>query len=186
MTPEDYFLRTVTDSSKLRELFAGATPTMPYRVTSDYSYFRRDLAAERMLLVGDAAGFFDPIFSSGVYMSMWSARLAVGLLGQAEAAARGLTVGERRRYSLAIKRHAGVFQRLIDAFYDNDSFAVFMSPGAPYKIRSAICSIVAGHARLTWPLWWRFRAFLLVCWLQRRQIRVCQALDYAAPSQKIA
>ena len=31
----------------------------------------------RLLLVGDAACFFDPIFSSGVYMSMWSARRAL-------------------------------------------------------------------------------------------------------------
>jgi len=132
-------------------------------------------------LVGDAAGFFDPIFSSGVYMSMWSGRLAVGLLCQADA--RGLTAGECRKYSRSIKRHAGVFLRLIDAFYDNDSFAVFMSSGGPWRIRPAICSIVAGHARLTWPLWWRFKAFLLVCWLQRRRIRVCHALDYAAPVQ---
>ena len=55
-TPEKFFLRTVEGAAKLRELFQGAVPTMPYRVTSDYSYFRKDLAGDRLLLVGDAAG----------------------------------------------------------------------------------------------------------------------------------
>jgi len=181
LAPEGYFLQTVERSSKLRELLSGSVPTMPYRVTSDYSYFRKNLASDRMFLIGDAAGFFDPIFSSGVYMSMWTARRALGLIVLADAGGRGLSKSEQRRYSAAVKRHAGVFQRLIDAFYDNASFAVFMSPGAPWQIRSAICSVVAGHARLTWPLWWRFQAFFLVCWLQRRRIRVCPPLDYSAP-----
>jgi flavin-dependent dehydrogenase len=176
--PEAVFARAVAGSAKLRELLAGAEPTMPYRVTSDYSYFRRRLAGERLLLVGDAAGFFDPIFSSGVYMSMWSARLAVGLAANAHASARGLSAGERRRYTREIKRHAGVFRRLISVFYDNGSFAVFMCRRVPWNIRPALCAIVAGHARLTWPLWWRFRAFLAVCWLQRRRVPLCPALDY--------
>ena len=181
LSPEAFFLQTVEGSPKLRELLAGAVPTMPYRVTSDYSYFRKELAAERMFLIGDAAGFFDPIFSSGVYMSMWTAKRAVALLLRADAGRRGLTRGEQNRYSAAVKRHARVFQRLIEAFYDNASFAVFMSPGAPWRIRAALCSIVAGHARLTWPLWWRFQAFFLVCWLQRRRVPVCEPLDYSTP-----
>jgi len=112
---------------------------------------------------------------------MWSAKTAVGLMLQADAAGRGLTPAERRNYTVAIKRHAGVFQKLIAMFYDNDSFAVFMSEQVPWKIRLAICSIVAGHADFSWSLWWRFRLFLLVCWLQRRRIKLCPELDYAEP-----
>jgi flavin-dependent dehydrogenase len=182
LKPEELFARAVAGSAKLRELFTGSQPTMPFHVTSDYSYFRRELADERMIRVGDAAGFFDPIFSSGVYMSMWSARTAVGLMLQARAAGRGLTERERLRYSQTVKRHARVFQRLIAVFYDNDSFAVFMCERVPWGIREAICSIVAGHARLSWPLWWRFQIFLFVCWLQRVRIRTCPVLDYTEPA----
>jgi flavin-dependent dehydrogenase len=185
LAPEAYFNRVVADAAKLREIFDGAVPTMPFRVTGDYSYFRKNLASRRILLVGDAAGFFDPIFSSGVYMSMWSARLAVGLMVRADAEERGLTARERRTYSLAVKRHAGVFQQLIDAFYHNDSFAVFMSDG-PWGIEAAICSIVAGHAKLSWKLWWRFRFFLAICWLQKRQFKVCPPLDYSLTSRQPA
>lgn len=178
LRPEDLFARTVSRSAKLRELLACAEPVIPFHVTSDYSYFRRKLAGERTLLVGDAAGFFDPIFSSGVYMSMWSARTAVEMMTHADAAGRGLTLSERRHYTMTVKRHAAVFQKLIAVFYNNDSFSVFMCAQAPWNIRAALCSIVAGHARLTWPLWWRFHAFLLICWLQQRRVRICPKLDF--------
>jgi flavin-dependent dehydrogenase len=178
LPPEELFARAVAASVTLRDLFVGSEPVGPFRVTSDYSYFLKDLSRDRLVLVGDAAGFFDPIFSSGVYMSMLSAKLAVAMMVRADAEGRGLTVAESRQYADTVKRHAGVFQKLIAVYYNNDSFAVFMCKEVPWRIRSAICSIVAGNARLTWPLWWRFRVFLLVCWMQKRWTRICPSLDY--------
>ncbi|MDB6094457.1 MAG: hypothetical protein JWM32_2019 [Verrucomicrobia bacterium] len=177
--PEELFRQAVESSSRLRELMAGSEATMSFHVTSDYTYFRRELARERLLLVGDAAGFFDPIFSSGVYMSLWSAQRAVNLVVRADAKDRGLSERERRDYTRGIKRHAEVFCRLIEMFYDNRSFAVFMCEQVPWNLAPGLTSIVAGHAKLTWPLWWRFKIFLLVCRLQRR-FRTVPPLDYAA------
>jgi len=177
--PEELFRQAVANSGRLRELMGSAVPTMEFRVTSDYTYFRQELARERLLLVGDAAGFFDPIFSSGVYMSLWSAQQAVKLIVNADKTSRGLRGGERRAYTRAIKRHAGVFRRLITMFYDNQSFAVFMCEEVPWDLMPGLTSIVAGHAKLTWPLWWRFRIFLIVCRLQH-WFRMVPPLDYSA------
>ncbi len=177
--PEDVFAQAVAAAPKLSELMAGTERIQPFRTTNDYSYFRRQLGAERLLLVGDAAGFFDPIFSSGVYMSMWSASRAVELVLRARREDRVISAAERAGYTQAMKRHAAVFQKLIAAFYDNDSFAVFMSNGKRWGIERAIVSVVAGHARMTWAMAWRFRAFLIVCWLQRRGLRAAPPLRYA-------
>ena len=179
--PAELFRRAVGDSPRLRELMAGAEPVMDFQVTSDYTYFRQELARERLLLVGDAAGFFDPIFSSGVYMALWSAQLAVGLIAGADQARRGLTARERRSYTRTVKAHAGVFRRLIAMFYDNRSFAIFMSEHVPCDLMPGLTSIVAGHARLIWPLWWRFKVFLLVCWLQR-WFNLAAPLEYGGKS----
>lgn len=167
LAPADFFAGAVAASSKLTELMAGATPTGEFRVTSDYSYFRRELAGPRLVFAGDAGGFFDPIFSSGVYMACRSAKLAAENVVRAHRAGRPLTAGECRRYARTVKRHARVFQRLIEAFYDNDSFSVFMCPRPPWGLQPALTSIVAGCSELNWPMWWRFRIFLLVCRLQR-------------------
>jgi flavin-dependent dehydrogenase len=166
-TPERYFQRAIAGSLKLRELLANFAPTMGFHVTSDYSYFRRDLAQERLVLAGDAGGFFDPIFSSGVYMATSSGKLAAEMVVCAHAAKRGLTPAEQRRYTRTVKRHAAVFQKLIAAFYDDDAFDVFMCEVVPWDLSRGLTSIVAGYASLNWALWWRYKVFLTVCWLQR-------------------
>lgn len=180
--PAELFRRAVEASPRLRSLMAGSRATMEFHVTSDFTYFRRELATERALLIGDAAGFFDPIFSSGVYMSLWSAQEAMNLIEQADAAQRGLTPRECAAYTKRLKRHAETFCRLISMFYDNRSFAVFMCKEVPWNLAPGITSIVAGHAKLTWPLWWRFKIFLLVCRLQRR-FNIVPPLNYAPGAQ---
>ena len=165
--PERYFQRAIAGSEKLRELLGEATPQMGFHVTSDYSYFRRDLAQERLVLAGDAGGFFDPIFSSGVYMATMSGKLAADMVARAHAAGRTLRPAERRNYTRTVKRHAAVFQKLIAAFYDDDAFDVFMCEQVPFDLSRGLTSIVAGYANLNWALWWRYQFFLTVCRLQR-------------------
>jgi flavin-dependent dehydrogenase len=166
-SPEEHFRRAIAGSVKLRELLGNSKPTMGFHVTSDYSYFRRELAQERLVLAGDAGGFFDPIFSSGVYMATSSGAMAADIVARAHAAGRDLTVAERRKYTRTVKRHAGVFQKLIAAFYDHDAFDVFMCEPVPWDLQRGINSIVAGYANLNWGLWWRFQVFLMICRIQR-------------------
>ena len=166
-SPEDIFNHAVASSPKLRELMQGARAAMEFHVTSDYSYFRQELATERMIMIGDAGGFFDPIFSSGVYVGMNSARDAVRLLANADRQQRGLTRDERAGYAKRIKKRAKVFKDLIGSFYDNDAFSVFLCATPPLGLDRAVNSIVAGDARMLWPVWWRFKLFLLICRLQK-------------------
>lgn len=167
-TPAEAFWHEVRRSAQLTALMAQAEPTREFTVTADYSYFREKLASERLLLLGDAGGFYDPIFSSGVYLAGFSARAAVAAVVRAHREDRPLRPAEQATYTRRIRRHADVFRHLITAFYDNASFSVFMTPRAPLGIDRGVNSIVAGHARLTWPIWWRFQLFRLTCRLQKR------------------
>jgi flavin-dependent dehydrogenase len=166
-TPEEIFNHAVASSPKLREIMQGARPAMEFHVTSDYSYFRQELATERMVMIGDAGGFFDPIFSSGVYVGMNSARDAVRLITNAQRQNRGLTQSERTSYSKRIKKRAKVFKDLIACFYDNDAFSVFLCATPPLGLDRAVNSIVAGDARMLWPVRWRFALFLFICRVQK-------------------
>jgi flavin-dependent dehydrogenase len=176
-TPEQIFNHAIESSPKLTELMHGARATMPFHVTSDYSYFRQQLATERMVMIGDAGGFFDPIFSSGVYVGLYSARDAVQLIARAQSAQRALTPAERTRYSKRIKRRAKVFKDLIVSFYDNDAFSVFLCQRSPFSIDRGVNAIVAGDSRMLWPVWWRFQVFLLICRLQKH-IAVVPRIDF--------
>jgi flavin-dependent dehydrogenase len=167
-TAETYFNQVVAETPRLRELMAGSKPLIEYHVTADYSYYRRELAAGRLVLTGDAGGFLDPIFSSGVYLALYSAKTAAAMIVPAHRQNRSLTTTECRDYTRRLKRHASVFHRLIEAFYNDNSFSVFMCAKPPWGLAPTITSIVAGYADLTWPMRLRFQLFMLVCRLQGR------------------
>ena len=58
------------------------------RTLVDFSYHNRRFTGDRLVRIGDAAAFLDPIFSSGVYLAMLSAKTAA--LAVADAIDRGV------------------------------------------------------------------------------------------------
>ena len=182
LAPAAHFAAVVARTPRLRVLLAGSEAAMDYHVTADYSYYRRRVAEGRLILVGDAGGFLDPIFSSGVYLALRSAKHAAALVARAARENRAFTADECARHLRECKRPASVFHRLIDAFYDDHSFSVFMCPRPPWGLAPAITSIVAGRADLSPGMWWRFKLFLLVCRLQRRWPLVPRIGLAAAPA----
>jgi flavin-dependent dehydrogenase len=65
------------------------------RVTNEYSYRSRHCAADGLVLVGDAFGFLDPVFSSGVFLALHGGALA------ADAANEALETGNTSSRSFA-------------------------------------------------------------------------------------
>lgn len=165
---EALFHQIVSESPRLETLMEGAQPISKFHVTGDYSYRARRFAAERMLLVGDAAGFLDPMFSTGVFLALLSAKLAARELLAAHAKNRPLSRWAQGRYTRALGANIRVFEKLVLAFYDNASFSVFMDRTPPLQLARAINAIVAGNSQPPWKVRWRYWTFLLVCRLQKR------------------
>jgi flavin-dependent dehydrogenase len=74
---EDYFLATCAKTKYLSDLLSQAQLTNgSVRVLRDYSYLPESVVGPGYFVVGDAAGFVDPIFSIGVVMGLYSGHLA--------------------------------------------------------------------------------------------------------------
>jgi FADH2 O2-dependent halogenase len=73
---EQFFWKSVASRPQLLDALKQTDRLRPFKAEGDYSYGMRKVADDSMLLVGDAARFVDPIFSSGVSVAMNSARLA--------------------------------------------------------------------------------------------------------------
>ncbi|BCJ50270.1 hydroxylase [Actinoplanes sp. NBRC 14428] len=73
---EGFFRDSVASRPELFKALKDTERVRPFKAEGDYSYGMRKVAGDSMLLVGDAARFVDPIFSSGVSVAMNSARLA--------------------------------------------------------------------------------------------------------------
>src|SRR5262249_44525590 len=67
------FARAVGACPSLARDMTNAEPLGPLVGCADYSYDSRSYVGDRYILVGDAAAFIDPLFSSGVMMAMSSA-----------------------------------------------------------------------------------------------------------------
>ncbi len=168
LKPEALFWKIVGESPKLAQALAGAEIISPFHVTADYNYRARKFAASRLMLVGDAACFLDPMFSTGVFIALRSARLAAAEIVAAHRrgnAALGWLA--RRRYTRRLRSNLRTLERMVLAFYDNASFSVFMERNAPWRMAPAINALVAGHSEPPWAVRWRYWLFLLVCRVQR-------------------
>jgi halogenation protein CepH len=87
------------------------------RVRKDYSYVNTKFWRPGMILVGDAACFIDPIFSSGVHLATYSALLAARSINSVLAQ---LVDEEKAFYEFEqrYRREFGVYYEFLVAFYD--------------------------------------------------------------------
>src|SRR5262249_14581028 len=101
--PDEVFWRWVESSPPIKERMASAQLLVEMQTTSDFSYYNRRLVSHRLIRVGDAAGFMDPIFSAGVFLAMWSGKHAaqtiVSSLEHADDGARRFAKYEKRVYA---------------------------------------------------------------------------------------
>src|SRR4030042_260216 len=74
--PEDYFEHYVQSNKGLAQAMAGAVRLNDYKTEGDYSYSMNSFIGNGWVLIGDAARFVDPIFSSGVSIALYSAKYA--------------------------------------------------------------------------------------------------------------
>src|SRR5260221_6804646 len=74
-------------SAPMRAIMSGARQVFPARAVADFSYRVPRASGNGWLAVGDAGGFIDPLFSTGLQLAVKSAHLAVP--ADVEAAAAG-------------------------------------------------------------------------------------------------
>jgi flavine halogenase len=66
---EEYFAKTLELSPDVTSLISGTSREGEVRTWRDYSYFATAFAGQSYRLAGDAAGFIDPLFSTGVHLA---------------------------------------------------------------------------------------------------------------------
>jgi flavin-dependent dehydrogenase len=120
------FEEEVARCPPLQPRLAGARRVMDFLAKSDFSYRSRQIAGDGWVLVGDAFGFLDPIYSSGVLLACSSGELA------ADAILGALAAGDcsaARLGAFGPRFNAGMdaMRRLVYTFYDpNFRFSKFI------------------------------------------------------------
>src|SRR4051812_1784141 len=109
--------------------------------TKDYSYRATTVAGDGWVLVGDAWGFLDPLYSSGVLLALKSGELA------ADAIVEGLSRGDTSAAQLgkwgpAFNEGVDRMRRLVCEYYDGFSFGKFVHRYP--ELRGTVTDILIG------------------------------------------
>ena len=143
-TTEQLFEESVLATPEVRDLLAGSKRTMEVQVIADYSYATPRISGDGFCLVGDAAGFLDPVFSTGVLLAMQSAEIAASSVDRALRAKGRVDAtdfgGFEKAYRGAIRR----FERFVHGFYEPHVLETFYTP-APHKwIERGVTTVLGG------------------------------------------
>jgi flavin-dependent dehydrogenase len=112
------FHREVNKNAWIGQHLAVGEQTGPYRVTGEYSYRSRYCAADGLVLAGDAFGFLDPVFSSGVFLALRSGELAADAV-DAALAAGDVSASRFREYGAQVCQGVEAMRKLVYAFYNH-------------------------------------------------------------------
>jgi flavin-dependent dehydrogenase len=125
--PQAVFDEEVARCPEARRRIAGSRQAFPAQVLNDFSYRSSRIAGDGWVLVGDAFGFLDPIYSSGVFLALSSGELAADSINAA------LAAGDTSAARLGVhgpRFLAGMeaMRKLVYAFYEKGfSFAKFLA-----------------------------------------------------------
>lgn len=142
-TSDERLVRLVNEESFLRRLLVNAEWDTPARELSGYAANVGSMQGKGYALLGNAAEFLDPVFSSGVTIALKSASLAAGLIRREWA---GETVDWPREYDRTLKSGVDTFRVFVDAWYAGVFQKIIFYPRKSDEVRRKITSILAGYA----------------------------------------
>jgi flavin-dependent dehydrogenase len=109
-----------------------ATRVAPFRAAKEYSYRSRQAAGDGWVLVGDAFGFLDPLYSSGVLLALKSGQLAADTIAEG-LADQDTSATQLRKWEPAFRKGMDRMRRLVCEYYDGLSFGRFVQQNPEMK-----------------------------------------------------
>lgn len=151
---ETIYQEEVNRCPGLKPLLAPAKRFGPFRAAKEYSYRAKTAAGDGWVLVGDAFGFLDPLYSSGVLLALTSGALA------ADAVAEGLAKGDTSaaqlgKWEKSFVRGMDRMRRLVVEFYNGFSFGRFVRKHP--HLKGSLTDLLIGdlfkdELDVVWPL----------------------------------
>ena len=166
LSPEEFLEQAIEEQPVLMQTMREAERVTPVRSAADFSYRTTRMTGDRWMLAGDAAGFIDPVFSSGVFLAVLAGEQAADVLHEVlerPAKRRKLFV----RYERNINKAMDVYLRFVDAWYSKEFIEVFLHPQNIFQIPPAVNAVLGGNAGTDFAIRWRMWIFYTLVRLQR-------------------
>lgn len=133
----------IGETPHLDALLKDAVWDTPARTIGGYSANVKTLHGPGFALLGNAAEFLDPVFSSGVTIAMRSASMAAGVLDRQ---LQGESVDWESEFAKPLKRGVDTFRAYVEGWYEGTFQDVIFYQEGTHDIRRMISAILAGYA----------------------------------------
>lgn len=124
-THEETYNEEVEKCAVVKQRIAGAKRVTGYFATRDYSYRCTRVAGPGWVMVGDAFGFLDPLYSSGVLLALKSGEMAADAITEG-LAMNDLSEAQLGKWGDTLNRGIDRMRRLVCEFYEGFSFGNFV------------------------------------------------------------
>lgn len=132
-TPEQILEEEIEACPVIRERVASARRSTAVHVTSDYTWRSTRCAGDGFVLVGDAFGFIDPVYSSGLLLALKSGELAADTIVSAFEEG-DLSAKRLEGFGRPLVEGMEALRKLVHAFYTPGfSFAQFVTQHPEYR-----------------------------------------------------
>ena len=179
-SPEEFLEQSLAEQPFLARRMTHAHRVTPAYASADFSYRQSRLTGDRWLLAGDAAGFIDPVFSSGVFLALLAGEQCADILDlvldHPGKAARLFP-----KYERLLRRVMKGYLRFVDAWYSKEFIEVFLYPQDVLQIPPAVNAVLGGNISGSFAIRWRMSAFYFIVWLQR-YLPLCPRRTLVAPN----
>lgn len=145
-TPKELFLARIASSPMVSARTRHAEMISDIYSTANYSYRARQGHGEGFLMIGDAFGFVDPMFSTGVLMAMTAGELGAKTADVAlDDPVRGqkMAAATNRESADAMNRISWLIYRVNDPVLRS----LFLAPRNTLWMRDGIINMLAGNLR---------------------------------------
>ncbi len=113
---EAYFNAQLQTNQNLTHTMRNAERINEFKSEGDYSYSLKNFVGDGYLMIGDAARFVDPIFSSGVSIALYSAKYASECIVQAFET-NDFSTAVFQPYEERLRQGAGIWYEFIRLYY---------------------------------------------------------------------
>ena len=165
---ESFFHQHVAGNPEVACLLANAAPIGQMRTTGNFSYSASRVVGPGFVRVGDAYGFIDPIFSTGVHLAFLAAEEAAHaiLTARREPNRRDQLIAA---YERAVQRRTRYISWFIYSFDEPVFRELILNPRNVLGVERAIISLLAGDFRPDPRLKSRILLFKAIRWLMQRK-----------------
>ena len=155
----DLCMQELLQSKFVRELLEGSKMLLPMLINGNYSYEVKNHYGSNYAMVGDARGFIDPIFSSGVFLSIKTSYLVSAAIHKQLNNGSNGSEGEMKEAYRLVTGAYNFVHRMIRLFYNPHAvtWAQAGSDGLAHKAHES--AMAAGHYMLSGDFFENYEKF---------------------------